>query len=86
MTDVEPARALDMLDDLGRATEAAARSRRLRRQLRTQLNSVVDYLSNSRDAQIIALLNKYPFEPTRRNIALVAQTTQALAERIRSTE
>lgn len=81
MTEVDPAHARGLLTALA-ADCAAARTRKARHALRAELNSVVDYLSNSRDAQVIALLNKYPFEPTRRNMPVIAETTRALLGRI----
>ncbi|MDO4319616.1 MAG: LptF/LptG family permease [Bacteroidales bacterium] len=81
MTDVDKDRAREMLTTLD-ADCAAARSPHARRALRSELNAVVDYLSNSRDAQVIALLNKYPFEPGRRNMSVIVETTRALLDRI----
>lgn len=81
MTEVDPAHARGLLTALA-ADCAAARTRKARHALRAELNSVVDYLSNSRDAQVIALLNKYSFEPTRRNMPVIAETTRALLGRI----
>ncbi|MDE6282551.1 MAG: LptF/LptG family permease [Muribaculaceae bacterium] len=48
--------------------------------LQTTLNETIDYLSNSRDPQTIALLNSYPYKVTRRNLNLVAETTRRLID------
>ncbi len=79
MTEVEPARALEMLQHLSATADAAGR-RSGRRLLRDELNDVVDYLSNSRQARVIALLNEYPFEPTRRNVKDIARVTRQLTD------
>lgn len=42
------------------------------------LNEVVDYLSNSSDIRVINLLNKYPFEPRRKDIDAMLDTTGQL--------
>lgn len=48
--------------------------------LQTTLNETIDYLSNSRDPQTIALLNSYPYKVTRRNLNQVAETTRRLID------
>lgn len=49
--------------------------------LRQELNSLVDYLSNSSDIYTINLLNQYPFNPTWRKLPVIIETTQALLKR-----
>ena len=98
MTDVDPERALAMLEafaaDVAAAQEAlkhlpAPKRLWLRltqggcRQLRQPLGVLVDFLSNSPDIYVINLLNQYPFTPTIRNIGGVATTTESLIDRLR---
>lgn len=49
--------------------------------LRTSLNGLVDYLSNSTDKMVINLLNKYPFDPTMRSLGEITSVTDKLLER-----
>ncbi|MDE7141471.1 MAG: hypothetical protein K2O33_01075, partial [Muribaculaceae bacterium] len=42
------------------------------------LNEAVDYLSNTRERQVIQLVNMYPFQLTVRNAASVRQATSSL--------
>ena len=90
MNEVDPLTALRMLRDFRTQVAAAAVAVKRRGQLsrilaprelkalRDPLNSIVEYLSNSTDIHVISLLNKYPFEPTRRNLDSVAETTDRL--------
>lgn len=90
MNEVEPLTAMRMLRDFRTQVAAAAVAVKRRGQLsrilaprklkalRDPLNSIVEYLSNSTDIHVISLLNKYPFEPTRRNLDSVAETTDRL--------
>ncbi len=92
MIEVEPARALEMLAAQQQAeqrVEAALNARpRWRRRFATRtasqldsgLNTLVDYLSNSRDSKVINLLNKYPFRATPARLAAIADTTRSLME------
>lgn len=94
MDEVDPAHALDMLNDLlSRITACrqelagASRLRRLLglrsvRQLREPVNNVVDYLSNSRSKIIVNILNQYPFEPRARLLPDIEKTTRNLISRI----
>lgn len=50
--------------------------------LRDELNTVVDYLSNSDDMYVINYLNKYPFNPTYKNLPGIIATTDALMRRM----
>lgn len=78
MNEVEPARATELLTEIERLCAAKAS----RHDLREALNSTVEYLANSRDPMVVALLNEYPFEPTRRNRPGIVVTTQKLLSRI----
>jgi len=79
-----------LLADVDNArTVLAGRPRLLRpfgvkavRGLREPLNSAVEYMSNSTDKVVINLLNKYPFEPSARNIDSIADNTRAILERL----
>lgn len=80
MTEVEAAHAHDLLERL----LTIAQGRGHRRELRDAINEAVDYLSNSRDPMVIALLNEYPFEPTRRNRKGIAENTLKLISRVQA--
>lgn len=94
MTEVEPAQAITLLDELGNFVEAAVKSRKHRpgilrvfptpelQAVHDPLNAVIDYLSNSRDKQIIALLNEYPFEPTFRNLNHINENSHKILNRL----
>ncbi len=77
MQEVDPADARDRLTALA----AMCGGKPDRRRLRDTLNETVDYLANSRDPMVIALLNEYPFTPTRRNIPAIKSTTEKLLTR-----
>lgn len=93
MVDVEKPRAVEMLlaylADIDAETERLSRMSRLKKllapgmsaDLRTNLNHLVDYLSNSTDIYTINLLNQFPFKPTVRNLASVRTTLIALLGR-----
>lgn len=90
MNEVDRHTAIRMLDDFGKDIEKARMALKDRgiiayifppyqiKDLRDTLNGIVEYLANSTDPHVISLLNKYPFEPTRRNIDIVAETTDKL--------
>ena len=92
MNEVQPAEALRMLQAEREAEErviasVAARPRWRRRwatstaaSLDAGLNTLVDYLSNSRDARVINLLNKYPFRATPAALDGIAGTTRQLTD------
>ena len=97
MTEVIPQTALERLKAFqslceNMASEMAAKnfisrrfsSSRLNR-LKDNLNDIVDYLSNSRDAVVVNLLNNYPFNITSKSLNSVIENTRAIAARI-STE
>ena len=56
------------------------------RPLRDEINNLVDYLSNTRDPQVVNLINKYPFAVTRRNLDAVIATTRELTAYIGSSD
>lgn len=90
MTETEHGRSLEILDKLLADAEAAravvsSRPRLIQyfitapyRPLRDEINNLVDYLSNTRDPQVVNLINKYPFAVTRRNLDAVIATTREL--------
>lgn len=80
MTEVEAAHANALLERL----LSIAQCRGHRRELRDAINEAVDYLSNSRDPMVIALLNEYPFEPTRRNRKGITDNTLKLISRVQA--
>lgn len=93
MVDVEKDRAvemlLDYLADIDTEIARLGKMNKIRRLispgipplLRTKLNQLVDYLSNSTDIYTINLLNQYPFKPTARNLTAMKATTIALLDR-----
>lgn len=50
--------------------------------LTTVLNELVDYLANSSDKHVVALLNRYPFRITYRRLGSVIETTDLIIKRI----
>ncbi len=92
MTEVDPARALQLLDALEseiRASDAAPLARlrkwlRLRdlRRATTALDDVAEHLSNSRSPMVIALLNEFPMHVTSRNLSGVLSTSARLRQLI----
>ena len=56
------------------------------KQLKNNLNNIIDYLSNSRDAIVVSLLNNYPFDITSRNIGSIIENTQSLENRFATGE
>lgn len=52
------------------------------KELETQLNTLIDYLSNSRDKVVVGLLNEYPFKLTHKKLQSVIHTSQQLYNRI----
>ena len=94
MTEVEPRTALEVLRKLDLATvELTEAYRRLpfykrwyymlkrfpqRDAAQTALNETVDYLSNTRERQVIQLVNLYPFQLTVRNAESVRRATSSL--------
>lgn len=92
MTQVDPAKALEMLEAEAEAENRAQKAlakwpRRLRFLARKHtapldhgINAIVDYLSNSRDSAVINLLNKYPFRATPARMQIIGETTRALTD------
>lgn len=94
MTEVEPRTALEVLRKLDFATvELTEAYRRLpfykrwyymlkrfpqRDAAQAALNEAVDYLSNTRERQVIQLVNLYPFQLTVRNAESVRRATSSL--------
>lgn len=90
MTEVVPEKALEMLlafrIELQEVHKSVTSRPRILRMfcgkqistLREPLNALVDYLSNSTDKLVINLLNKYPFEPSRRNFDDMLSVTDKL--------
>lgn len=92
MTEVEPDQALAMLGAFREAAAAAYEEVRRRpavlrlfdrhpASLKGELNTLVDYLSNSPDIYAINLLNQYPFTPTYKNLPGIISTTDSLMSR-----
>ena len=50
------------------------------RKMTNDINTLVDYLSNSRDHRVIQLLNKLPFKATRRTLPVIRETLAALRQ------
>ena len=98
MTETKRGRSLEILDKLLADAEAAravvsSRPRLMQyfitapyRPLRDEINNLVDYLSNTRDPQVVNLINKYPFAVTRRNLDAVIATTRELTAYIGSSD
>lgn len=52
------------------------------RDLEVQLNNLIDYLSNSRDKMVVALLNEYPFKLNHKQLNHVINISRQIAKRI----
>lgn len=95
MEEVDPEKALSMLDEF--LSKAEAEQQRILKKpkilrrfdtkvhiaLRDTLNTMVDYLSNSSDIYVINLLNQYPFRATAKALPTIITTTKSLIDRIR---
>lgn len=98
MTETERGRSLEILAKLLADADAAravvsSRPRLMQyfitapyRPLRDEINNLVDYLSNTRDPQVVNQINKYPFAVTRRNLDAVIATTRELTAYIGSSD
>lgn len=73
--DVEKVKAIEMTDSLIASADVS-------QQTTNRLNTLIDYLSNTRDQGIITLLNRLPFEVTKRSIAHVVETLRLIRERL----
>lgn len=92
MNDVMPEHARSLIEDLSQALSGPMEKLRntpaILRKLTPvsfktadlAMNHVIEYLSNSTDAAVINLLNRYPFHITRRNMAQVHEVTVRLSE------
>lgn len=94
MEDVTPAEALTRLEPLGQQIESLSARwqklpfwkkgvyRILRHKdfdsLQASMNEVIDFLSNSKNAMAIRLVNEYPYKITPRNLQKVDETTRQL--------
>lgn len=67
MTEVNPSQASDMIA----AIEAGSSNIR---ETTNRLNTLIDYLSNTRDRKVIDLLNKLPFKVSRKNLPSILDT------------
>lgn len=54
--------------------------------IRSHLNELIEYLSNTSDIYTINLLNQYPFNPTYKSLSAMAETTRKIIERLRPDE
>ena len=85
--------ALDMLQRFDTHASAQATTRRSRLDkllgrpsltlLEEEMNTLIDYLSNSRQKIVVALLNEYPFRLNHKNLANVISNTRLISEKIR---
>lgn len=73
--DVEKDKAIEMTDSLIASADVS-------QQTTNRLNTLIDYLSNTRDQGIITLLNRLPFEVTKRSIAHVVETLRLIRARL----
>lgn len=91
MNDVDPSRALEMLEAFNKQVAAVAQAvkrnplaklpfSRKTASLDPAMNSIVEYLSDTRDKQLVALLNRYPFRATPRRLDGIRATTDALIQ------
>lgn len=93
LQEIEPSKALEMLGSFTAEAEKMASTKRslpdrlMRRPslrvLEEQLNVLIDYISNSRDKMVVALLNEYPFKLHHKGLQSVITTSRQIAERIK---
>lgn len=94
MTEVEPDVALTMIDHFDEAV--ATEERRLKSKpaiirrftkisanVETEMNKVIEYLSNSRDGKVIREVNRYPFNIRRSDIGELHDVNTTLASLLR---
>lgn len=91
--EVSPAEALGMLQRFDSDTSAMAAVKRSKldkllgrpslSHLEEEMNTLIDYLSNSRQKIVVALLNEYPFRLNHKNLADVINNTRQISEKIR---
>ncbi|MDE6629137.1 MAG: hypothetical protein K2K36_07180, partial [Muribaculaceae bacterium] len=94
MTEVDPEEALSLLRKLQQECLSLSEAYRTmaiwkralyifrrfpqRDQAQSSLNDAVDYLANSRDGKVIALLNMYPFQITTRTVGQTMEVNSGL--------
>lgn len=97
MNDVDADRALDMLNEF--QTMALAEQERFKGRgvltrlfmaspdaaLKEPMNHIIEYLADSPDKHIIALLNRYPFRITKRRLNAIIENTNLIINRINET-
>ncbi len=96
LEEVDQARALEMLARFSADAEKAAAERRTRIDkllgrpslagLEEELNVVIDYLSNTRQKIVVALLNEYPFKLNYKNLQNVISTTHQITQKLQQAE
>ncbi len=67
ITEVEQEKAISMIDSLEKTADVS-------QDTTNRLNTLIDYLSNTRDIRMIRLLNRLPFEVTKRTLPQVKET------------
>lgn len=90
--EVSQPEALDMLNKFIDDTEKIISTKRTAldrlfgrpqlKDLETQLNTLIDYLSNSRDKMVVALLNEYPFKLNHKQLSHVTTTSRQIVDRM----
>ena len=71
ITEVEPASAIAMIDTLSQTDSMTPETT-------NRLNTLIDYLSNTRDPRIIKLLNTLPFKVTRKALPHIHDTLRQI--------
>ncbi len=94
--EVDTSEALDMLARFTADTEkmSAAKRSRLDKLLgrpslagiEEEMNALIDYLSNTRQKIVVALLNEYPFKLNYKNLRDVINTTHQITQKLQPTD
>lgn len=94
--EVDPSEALEMLARFSSDAKKAAEAKRSRLDkllgrpslsgLEEEMNALIDYLSNTRQKIVVALLNEYPFKLNYKNLQSVINTTRQITQKLNQAE
>lgn len=75
ITEVVPEKAITMIDEfLADTTDRVAAT--------NSLNTIIDYMSNTRDPAMIMLLNKFPFKVSRKSLPAIVENMHAIRSKL----
>lgn len=94
--EVDPLEALEMLARFSSDAKKASEAKRSRLDkllgrpslsgLEEEMNALIDYLSNTRQKIVVALLNEYPFKLNYKNLQSVINTTRQITQKLNQAE